>query len=281
MCNPLAAVALAAGVGSSLYGSKLQQDAYNKVDAAQADAIRKSNAAALALQGAERARQQGFTQQSTAAFNDSLKNNSADSQAAQEATIREGLANQYGATADKAADYSNIPGISTPAASGDENKVVADSYKRAFGNVKNFLGQQAGSKAALDAYGNLSQQQNTANARQLQNQGILGNFMQGSSNVLANELAANKEASDLAYANAQNAGNGLLNQAALFSGLGQIGTSIGAQGLGGAAAGGAAGSGGKGLMSLFATQKPTVTGFGNGATFTSTPYFTPGKFGLN
>lgn len=234
MCNPLAAVALAAGVGSSLYGSKLQQDAYNKVDSAQADSIRKYNASALALQQAERARQQGFTQQSTAAFNDSLKNNSADSQATQEAALRQGLADQYGATADKASDYSNIPGMAK--AEGDENKVVADSLKRAFGGVKSYLGQQAGSKATLDAYGNLSQQQNIANARQLQNQGILGNFMQGSSNVLSNELAANKEASDLAYANAQNAGNGLLNQAALFNGLGQIGTSIGAQGLGGAAA---------------------------------------------
>ena len=236
MCEPisLSLAALGAGAASSLYGAKVQQDAYNKVDAAQADAIRKSNASALALQQAERARQQGLTQQSTAAFNDSLKNNSADSQAAQEASIRQGLADQYGAAATKASDYSAIPGMSAP--SGEENKVVADSFKRAFGNVKDYLGQQAGSKAALDAYGNLSFAQNTANARALQGQGILRNFMQGSSNVLANELAANKENSDLAYSNAQNAGNGLMQQAALFNGLGQIGTSIGAQGLGGAAA---------------------------------------------
>jgi hypothetical protein len=135
------------------------------------------------------------------------------------------------------------------------------------GSVGNYLGQQAGAKAALDAFGNQNAANTAYNARQLQQQGVLGNFMQGSSSALANELAANGENSGLSISNAQMSGNGLASQAAIANGLGGIGLNLGISGL-------TAGVGGLGG----ANQAPKTLGYGaNGAQYTSTPYFTPVK----
>jgi len=268
MCEPISASAalLALGTGATLYGQHQQQQAYNKVANEQAEATRRANEQALALRQAERARQQGYQDQSNQLFNASVKNNSAETQADQEKVARETLASQYNQSADQAADVSGIPGLQQSSATDGTPRVVADAYKQMFSGVKDYLRQQAGSKAALDAYGNLSQANNAANARMLQSQGLLGNWMQGSSSALANELAANTDNSQLALATAARAGDSLVNQAALWNGLGSLGMSVGAQGLGGS-------------LSKGGMQAPKVTGYSNGATMTSTPYFTPVKFG--
>ena len=236
MCTPLlaaSAVLTAAGAGASYYGQRKQQDAFNQVSNAQAEAARRTNEQSLALQQAERARQQGLIGQSQSLISGSTANNSAANQQAQEGQVAQQLGSQYGAAANQATDMSNIPGLNTPTATGDENKVVGDAYKNAFSQAKEYLGQQAQGKAALDAFGNLQKNTAIANARQLQQQGILGNFMQGSTSALANEMAANSENGQLLQANAANAGNGALQQAALWNGLGSLGMNIGSQGLAG------------------------------------------------
>lgn len=239
MCEPVSLSSLAligAGTAASMYGQSKQQEAYNKVANAQADATRRANEQALALRQAERARQQGYIDQSNQLFDASVKNNSLASQTEQEAAAREALTSQYAGAADRAADVSGIPGMLQNSGSEGTPKVVADAYKNMFGGVKNYLQQQAGSKAALDAYGNMSQGQNVANVRMLQSQGLLGDWMKGSSSALANELSANSENSNLAFANANRVGDSLANQAALWNGLGGLGMNVGAQGLGGSLA---------------------------------------------
>jgi hypothetical protein len=235
MCNPLLAASAAltaAGGAASLYGQNQQQRAYSSVENAQARAMMNANRQAMALRQAERDRQTQLTNQSQNLLGQSVAANSMESQAAQEAELANSLGAKYGASADKASEYSNIPGLGGPA-NEDGNQVVSEVYKNAFGNVKKFLGQQAQSKAVLDAYGNMAQGQNIANARQLQQQGVLGNFMQNNNSVLANELTANSENSQIAQAKAAMSGNNALQQAAMFNGLGSIGMNLGIQGLSG------------------------------------------------
>jgi hypothetical protein len=214
-----------------MYGQKRQQDAYNAVQNAQAAEQLRANQRALQLREQERARQQGYQDQSAALLNESQKYNSVDSQNAQEAAAREALAGQYSSSADTAADVSGIPGLQQATATDSTPRVVADTYKQMFGNVGNYLRQQAGSKAALDAFGNSQRATTVSNARQLQNQGLLGNFMQGSTSVLANELAGNAENSQLNQMNAARAGDDAATQAAMFNGLGSLGMNLGTSGL--------------------------------------------------
>lgn len=232
MCDPLTLTSLAvtaAGTGASLYGQSKAQDAYNQVANAQADATRRANEQALALREAERQRQAKYQQQSQAALNASQNANSFETQRQQEAAASQNLAQKYTSSVDPTAAISGIPGMSEGSASGPS--VIADAYKSAFGKVGDYLRGQATSKAALDAYSNLSQQNTINNARALQNQSLLGNWMQGSSSALANELAANNENANLAYGNAALAGNDAANQAAIWNGLGSIGMNVGLQGM--------------------------------------------------
>ena len=254
MCDPLSIASLAvtaAGTGASMYGQAKQQEAYNKVANAQADATEKANQQALALRQSERDRQQQLQNQSNALLNQSQQANSVDAQKAKEAEASSSLGNQYSAAVSPAAA---IPGISAAMDDGQQPRAIADSYKQTFGNIGNWLRQQAGSKAAMDAFGNVGLANNMANARALQAQGQLGNFMQGSANVLQNELGANNENSNLAYGNAALAGQGAANQAAVWNSLGGLGMSVGMQGLTPAIS-----SGASKLKSLF-TPAPTQTG---------------------
>jgi hypothetical protein len=214
-----------------MFGQKRQADAYNSVQNAQARELMRTNNQMLQLREQERARQQALQGQSRVMLNGSINNNSVASQNAQEAQMRQGLSDQYSQSADSAADPTGIPGFYQTSATADTPKVVADTYKNAFAHVGNYLRQQAGSKAALDAYGNSQGATTIANARQLQQQGLLGNFMQGSSSVLANELAANSENSQLNQMKAARAGDNASQQAAIFNGLGGLGMNLGSSGL--------------------------------------------------
>jgi hypothetical protein len=228
-----------------MYGQSKQQEAYNKVANSQAQATENANKQALAFQQAERARQAALQNQSNALLNSSQTNNSLASQNAKEAEASSSLANQYAAAVSPTAA---IPGIAA-ATDGSQPQAIADSYKQTFGNIGSWLRQQAGNKAAMDAFGNVGLANNIANARALQQQGQIGNWMQGSANVLQNELNANNENSNLAYGNAALAGQGAANQAAIWNGLGGLGMSVGMQGLTPAIS-----SGASKLGSLFATQ---------------------------
>lgn len=237
MCDPtggLLTSAVVAGLGTAatMYGQQKQQEAYNKVQNAQADAQRRANEQALALQQAEAARQRGYQQQSEALLNESVKRNSLDSQTAQEAAIREALANQYNGDIPAATDVSAIPGLQRePSGNDGTPRVVADAYQRAFGKAGDYLSGLANSKAALDAFSNLNVANSQYNARQLEGQSLLGREMIGSGSILGNELAASKNTLDLGLANAALAGNGSAQQAALWGGIGQLGMNVGLQGV--------------------------------------------------
>jgi hypothetical protein len=235
MCDPTGGlltaslVTTALGAASTAYGQQQQQKAYQNVQNAQAKAQYEANNHALALQQQERQRQQALQSQSNSALAQSQQFNSANNQKAAEAQTQTALANQY-AGGSNATDYSQIPGMSSPANT-NAPTAVTDSIKNVFGNVGNYLRQQAGAKAGMDAFGNAQQAASIYNARQLQNQAVLGQFMQGSSGILGNELNNNGENFQLNYARANNAGNNAAMQAALFNNLGGLGMSVGAQGI--------------------------------------------------
>jgi hypothetical protein len=272
MCDPstallaTSAIVTAAGAGASIYGQEKQRQAYDTVNNNQANAIRQANQNAMALQSAERSRQQGYQAQSQGLLNQSVQNASLENQQAQEATQKNALTGQYSNAAQAATALpTNIPGLLQGDSQGPQ--VVKDAYANTMGSVGNYLGQQAGAKAALDAFGNQNAANTMYNARQLQQQGVLGNFMQGSTSALANELAANGENSGLSLSKAQMSGNGLASQAAIANGLGGLGLNLGISGL----------TAGVGRLNG-ANQAPKITGYGvNGAQYTSTPYFTPVK----
>jgi hypothetical protein len=279
MCDPTgglltaSAITTALGAGASLYGQQKQQQAYNAVENAQANAQRQSNAQAMQLQQAERARQQGYQQQSQGLLNNSLQYNSPANQQNQLAQQQNALGNQYTSALGGITNPSSIPGLTDPSggASGTP-QIVSDAYRSALNQTGNFLNQQAGAKAGMDAFSNQNAANTMYNARQLQQQGLLGNFMQGSTSALANELAANNENANLAFGKADIAGNGLANQAAIANGLGGIGLNLGISGL--TAGIGRAG----GINGFLGGQAPKTIGYGlNGAQYTSTPYFTPVK----
>jgi len=279
MCDPTgglltaSAITTALGAGASLYGQQKQQQAYNAVENAQANAQRQANAQAIQLQEAERARQQGFQQQSQGLLNNSVTNNSLANQQNQLAQEQNTLGNQYTSALGGITNPSSIPGLTNPSAGNSGTpQLVSDAYRTALNQAGNFLNQQAGAKAAIDAFGNQNASNTMYNARQLQQQGIFGNFMQGSASALANELAANNENSNLAFGKADLAGNNLANQAAIYNGLGGLGLNLGISGL--TAGVGQAG----GINGLLGGQAPKTVGYGiNGAQYTSTPYFTPVK----
>ena len=238
MCDPTGGLLTASllttavGAGASMYGQQKQQQAYNAVENAQANAQRQSNAQAMQLQQAERARQQGLQQQSQGLLNKSLDYNSVGNQQNQLAQEQAMLGNQYASALSGVTNPSSIPGLTDPSAGNSGTpQVVSDAYRNAFGKAGNFLNQQAGARAGIDAFGNQNASNTMYNARQLQQQGILGNFMQGSSSSLANELAGNGENANLAFGKADIAGNGLANQAAIANGFGGLGMNLGISGL--------------------------------------------------
>lgn len=212
MCGPLL----------TYYGEQQKAKAYKTVQEAQAKAQMEANNHALALQKREQVRQHSLQDQSQAMLQQSTGNNSVESQNAQEAQMRQELNDQYAAAAQALTNPAGIPGLQQASEKESTPTVVADAYKKMFDSVGGYLKQQAGSKAALDAFGNSQQATGIANARQLQQQGLLGNFMHGSSSALANELASNSENGQLAQMYAARAGDKLAARGALWSGLGQL-----------------------------------------------------------
>jgi hypothetical protein len=155
--------------------------------ASQAAAANQAKKAMQGAQAAERIRQKGYQDESAAV------------QAGSEARMSKANQDKGQAEAEAArnADYAAATAAAqAPTATeganlaGDQaaNAVIASENARASQNALGYAGQQGKAKAALQGYTDLNLGNALANARAMEQQRQLGNFMQGSSGVLGLEM---------------------------------------------------------------------------------------------
>lgn len=156
---------------------------------AQAAGQAKARKAMEGAQVAERVRQKGYNDQSQAAFSESLGNADPQAQAnAQGKAEGERKAAYDAATADARAPLEatgkNLAGNQ------DANRIMSSESAARSAQALGYAGQQGAAKAALQGFGDTQLGNALYNARQMQNQGTIGNFMQGSAAVLPYEVDA-------------------------------------------------------------------------------------------
>jgi hypothetical protein len=157
--------------------------------AAQAAGQAKARKAMEGAQVAERVRQKGFQDQSQSAFSESLAHANPQDQAnAQGKAEGERKAAYDAATAEARAPLEatgrNLAG------SQDANRILSSESAARSAQARGYAGQQGAAKAALQGFGDTQLGNALYNARQMQNQGTIGNFMQGSAAVLPYEVDA-------------------------------------------------------------------------------------------
>jgi hypothetical protein len=175
MCDPLSAslAMTAAGTYAQYEGQKKANDAMGKAGLEELN------------------RQKGFREQSTTAFNESLGKNSAQS-------TNKSMDEQYNRY--KNAAESNI-GASAATGAGIASKgatpqIVSDEGAARSFTARNSATQNARNAAMANAFGNSMIGTNFENARSLQDQAMLANFMKGSASVLPYETQAASHAGD-------------------------------------------------------------------------------------
>lgn len=221
MCDPVTASIVATVAGS----------------AAQAAGQAKARRAMEGAQQAELTRQKGFQDQSNAAFSESLSH--ADPQAQEGAKAKaegERKAAYESANAQARAPIEatgrNLAGDQTA------NKVLSSEQGARSAQAQGYAGQQGNAKAALRGFNDIQLGNALYNSRQMQNQGQIGNFMQGSAAVLPYEVQAASHKGD----SLKSIGD-LLSAAGAIGGIGAgAGWWGGADAASGAGALGAAGS---------------------------------------
>lgn len=234
MCDPVTASIVATIAGS----------------AAQAAGQAKARRAMEGAQQAENTRQRGFQDQSNAAFSESLANadlqtqEGAKSKAEGERKAAYESANAA-ARAPVEATGRNLAGDQTA------NKVLSSEKSARSAQAQGYAGQQGNAKAALRGFNDVQLGNALYNARQMQNQNTIGNFMQGSAAVLPYEVSAASRQGD----KLKGIGD-LLSMAGAIGGLG-----TGAGWWGGADA--AAGAGALGTAEAGASN--AAMGLGNSA----------------
>lgn len=176
--------------------------------AANAVAARKSQKAMEGAREAERIRQQGFQQESNAAFDESLSKQGADLQKNSIAQAEaERAATMQGAQTPEAA-------VSIPT-QGSTPTVVSDETSARVGAGNAQAAQDAANRAALASFGDVQLGNALMNTRYGQQQQQIGNFMRGSANVLGTELEAASHKGD-----GLRTVGGLLNAGGQLAGLG-------------------------------------------------------------
>lgn len=195
MCIPLAAAAIIASVAGS---------------AAQAAGQRRAQKAQAGAREAERVRQKGFQDESAAAVTESMANASKGSQDTKQAQAEGERKSAYDAATEAAqapvaAVGQNLAGDTAG------NAVIGDELARQSSRATGYAGQQGSAKAAIQGFNDLQLGNALYNARQLQHQAQLGNFMQGSAGVLPVEMEA-----------ASHKGDGLKNFGSALSAAGTI-----------------------------------------------------------
>ena len=157
--------------------------------AAQAAGQAKARKAMEGAQIAERVRQKGYNDQSQAAFSESLGN--ADPQA--QANAQGKAEGERKAAYDTATAEARAPLEATGknlAGNQDANRVMSSESAARSAQALGYAGQQGAAKAALQGFGDTQLGNALYNARQMQKQGTIGNFMQGSAAVLPYEVDA-------------------------------------------------------------------------------------------
>lgn len=212
------AAVLAAGAGTALYAGNREQQQNANV-AAQV------NAQNDALNQQERQRQQDFNKQKQDAFNGAVDASSQSAHDANQDADAATLTSKYSTAAD-AAQNSIIPGLSSNPDSQTGPRVVQDSYKGDLKGVGDYLRQQAGARAKIDAFGQANQTQSEA----LQNSGnllsLLNNFSQGSKSILPIEQGVNNQGAQYQFQSNQNEADNTAGLGNLISNLGVAGNSL-------------------------------------------------------
>ena len=178
---------------------------------------------------AERDRQAGLQAGSNNLVSESLANASAASQGEQQGKATDARKAAYNA-AQSAAPAAVAPTNTTNAGDQNANSIVNTEAGQRSAAAHGYAAQQGDAKAALQGFTDLQKTNDIYNNRMLQQQGQIGNFMQGSAGVLPYEVEA-----------AGRKGNGLKSLGDILS-------------LGGAAVGMGAGSG------MFNAAAPATTG---------------------
>jgi hypothetical protein len=214
MCNPVA-ISLA----MTAAGSAAQAAGQSKAQKAMDDARQ-----------AERIRQAGLQNGSSNLVSESLANASATNQADQQGKATDARKAAYEA-AQAAAPAAVAPTNANNAGDQKANAIINTEAGQRSAAAHGFSTQQGNAKAAMQGFNDLQKTNEIYNNRMLQQQGTIGNFMQGSAGVLPYEVEA-----------AGRKGNGLKSLGDILS-------------LGGAAVGMGAGSG----MFAPADQANTIT----------------------
>jgi hypothetical protein len=151
--------------------------------AAQAAGARKARKAMDGAREAERIRQKGFQAQSDALFDESLGQQGSDMQ---KERIAQAEAERAAATtaAQQPGAVVNVP------TQGETPTVVSDETSARVGVGNAQAAQDAYNRAALASFGDVQLGNALMNARYGQQQGQIGNFMKGSSDVLGVEMEA-------------------------------------------------------------------------------------------
>ena len=155
--------------------------------ASQAAAANQAKKAMQGAQGAERIRQKGYQDQSSAVQAGSEARMSKASQDKGQAEA-EAARNADYAAANAAAQSPTATEGANLAGDQSANAIIASENARASQNALGYAGQQGNAKAALQGYTDLNLGNALANARAMEQQRQLGNFMQGSSGVLGLEM---------------------------------------------------------------------------------------------
>jgi len=151
--------------------------------AAQAAGARKARKAMDGAREAERIRQKGFQSQSDSLFAESLGQQGADTQKQKIADAEAARAAET-TSAQQPSAVVNIP------TQGEAPTVVADETSTRVGIGNAQAAQDAYNRAALASFGDVQLGNALMNARYGQQQGQIGNFMKGSSDVLGIEMEA-------------------------------------------------------------------------------------------
>jgi hypothetical protein len=198
MCDPITA-----SIALTVAGTAAQSAGQNRARKAMEGA-----------QEAERIRQRGFQQQSEAVQQASEARGSKANQDKEQAAAEASRQADY-AAATSAAQAPVIAAGENIAGDQAANAIIANEAANASRNALAFAGQQGNAKAALQGFSDLQLGNALANARAMEQQRTLGNFMQGSSGVLGLEMEAAARKGD----NLKTLGT-LLNAGGMITGMG-------------------------------------------------------------
>lgn len=230
MCEPVSLTALGLAAAGTVAGLAAQQQQNSAMSKATDDYDQQY----AAFEAANTQKQQALQAQKNDTFQNSLNNATVANQNQQKATKAADLTTQYDTastpTNPTTTANSGVAGTLAAAAANPNNttanQIVNSSYTDQYSKLSDYLNQQAGAKANLDA----NQYQTLSNDIYNSNQGntlnLINNMGQGNNNLLQNQLGLENQIYQNNMQKAQSAGG-------IFSTLGSLfGAASGAVGKG-------------------------------------------------